>query len=147
MSLLNNKKGTTLSAWTEAILLILVVIGAFSWITVSMNKDYPSNNTVDLGINYSEQMQKISNYTNNAQNQTQVESTIFGLNLKSFGVVSAIFSIMIQILSGQWIPNLINSVFVGAGTGLQILGYALQAAFIASLIYAILRILFRGVNP
>jgi hypothetical protein len=141
-----NKKGT-LTSWTEVILIIIAVIYCFTLSIGSMNIYYHTNYTSPWGgPNGTAYLSNITDYTNNAQNATVAESTIFGLNLKTFYVIQSVWNIMWNIITFGWITNLMTTTFSN-WEGAVVIGVILQTIFLLGLLYATLRLLFRGVQP
>jgi len=141
-----NKKGT-LTGWTELILIIIAVVYCFTLAETSLNIYYHTNYTSPWGgPNGTAYLSNFTDYANNAQNATVAESTIFGLNLKTFYVIQSVWNILWNVITGGWIVDLVVSTF-NQWEGAIVIGIILQTIFLLGLLYATLRLLFRGVQP
>jgi hypothetical protein len=134
------------STWTEAVILIILVVATTGFIIADANSLYGKSNSMLLSNETQSALGTLANYTNNSLSQvTQGTPSVvaLGLTLSTlWDVIRSVFLILWNVISGNWIPTLIVTITQG-WPGAVLLGRILQAVFLISIIYALIRLLMR----
>lgn len=134
-----NKRGASLSGWSEAAIFITLFMVLAGIVIVNMNATYDKNYDGTFGIGTESTKQDFIDYQQQLQTGVKSGETTgsgLGLSLTTvWSMIQAGIGITWTFLSGQWIPNSISLLNLGEGAVqlgqfLQIL-YALSVGFIA----------------
>lgn len=137
---------SSVSGWSEGIILSLAFLTVFGFIVANMNAMYGKNYNIGLSDNSTEQL--FINYQETAQSQIEGGEVEFdsqqGVTLKSsYGLAKDVIRISWTFLSGGWIETLASYWNVGE-SGLA-LARALRILYFISLVFALLYALFKVV--
>lgn len=140
-----NKKAQTLGGWTEAALMILLVIVVLGVVIATANNQYGfvcDPVTKENCLPYSNSsLARFTNITSSGQNSIntgEVSFTgLFGFNwVGAWDMSKAILNLIWDIIFGNWIPTAVVAVF-GGFSGAVTVGYILQILFVIGLIFAL----------
>lgn len=154
--MLNNKRGATITAWAEVVLMILAIITVFGIVTGEMNSDYGVSCDPNTGVNclpYSnESLSSFSNWAADSYNST-TESEVsfstlgFGFNLVgAWAITKTMFLLIWDVIWGNWIPIALTSIFPGFN-GIAVIGLILQILFVLGIIFAIVTLVTKVRTP
>lgn len=136
-SLLTNKKGASLSGWTEAALLVVLLMLMAAIVVSELNLKYNQNNDPSFGIDTTGSLNNYSSYQASLIESVQTgeasTSSISGLSLSStWDMIKAGISVTVGFVTGTWIEKSIALAHLPAavGTIMRIL-YILSIGFIA----------------
>ena len=150
-----NKKAQTLSGWTEAAVMILIVITVLGVVIASANEDYGFTcdpTTKENCLPYSNSsLNNFANITKSGQssiNTGEVSFTgLFGFNwIGAWDMSKAILNLIWDIIFGNWIPTAMAAVF-GGFSGAIMVGYILQILFVIGLIFALVVLVTKVRHP
>lgn len=136
--LFNDKKGATLSGWTEVALFSILFLTAMGFLIVGMNSNYNKNFDATIGFS-STNITPFVNYQNQLQNATasgEAQTGLLGLSVTStWTMILTGLNLVWNFLSGGWIEHAIGLLMLGeSGHMLAIilrLIYMLSIGFIA----------------
>lgn len=142
---IKNKKGASLSGWTEGavgVMLFLICVGI---IIVAMNAQYGQNYDSTFGMSSDTTKQAFNDYQGKLQQGLEGEAStnaVSGVSVvSSWGIVKAGISMMWDFLNGQWIRNSVALLNLGdAGVALA---WALSLLYIFSIGFILIKILFK----
>jgi len=149
------KKGATIGAWTEAAIMILIVISVLGIVIATANEEYGFTCdpvTKENCLPYSNSsLNNFANITKSGQssiNTGEVSFTgLFGFNwIGAWDMSKAILNLVWDIIFGNWIPTAMAAVF-GGFSGAIIVGYILQILFVIGLIFALITLVTKVRNP
>lgn len=137
-----NKKGYSMSSWTEGIILSLLIVIMFGFVVSGMNSLYGENYSIGLGTNASND--DFVAYQSTLQNEITTGEAEFdasqGLTLKSsWGILKNISSIIWNFITGGWIET-ITTDWIGLPA---IFGSMFRMLYFISLGLIILYLLFK----
>lgn len=140
-----NKRGASLSGWSEAAIGILLILSCITIIIVSMNIKYGKTEDPFFGMSSNSTKSQLDNYQTKLSTATEGDPSTSALSTvnvaSSWGIVMAGVNIMFDFITGQWVQNAIRLLPLGdAG---EPLGWALRLLFIFSIGYIIIKILFK----
>ena len=147
MILLKNKIGGTLGGWTEGVIIMVTLVAIFGIIIADMNFDYGKTETLPFSNNTNSYLENFTAYSKTGRDELAggetKEITQIGLSPTSYwGVAKASFLMIFDITSGNWIPVALNSITHG-WEGAEVVGRALQALFLISIIFGVIRLFVR----
>jgi len=135
-----DKKGVSLSGWTEGILFVIMFMGILSGtIILSMNNDYGQTFTTGLGINETD----FADTTKSTSDEIKGGEAEFtgnnGLSLlSSWGIILSLLGVIWGFLTGSFITTLCGYMMLP-----EKVGTIFQLLWTMSLIFVTLKILFR----
>lgn len=140
-----NKKGASLSGWTEGAVGVMLILMCLGFIITSMNSQYSKNYDSGFGLPTDDTKAQFDEYQGQLQTGLNGEATtnsISGVSVvSSWGIIKGGISMMWNFLNGQWIRNSINLLQLGnAGTAL---GWALTLLYIFSIGFILIKLLFK----
>lgn len=140
-----NKKGASLSGFTEAGIGVLLILGCLVIIVTQMNLDYNKNYDSTFGMGTNETKYKFEQYQNTLQEGIGSEAStnsVSGVSVVgSWGIIKAGLSMILDMVSGSWILNMVALLNLGqAGV---ILGWSLRLLFILAISFIMIKILFK----
>ena len=132
-----NKKGASFSGWTEAIILVIVILGMLVLIGTEMNRLYGRSDDYSLGLQTNSSLESFKGLQNQFQTVTEtgeVQTTgQYGISLPAvWGLMKSVASITWSFITGGFINNLIVNVLklpIELAIGLRIL-FFLSIGFI-----------------
>lgn len=144
--LLQDKKGASLSGWSEVGIALIVIMVLFGLIMVSMNTTYNKNYDVTFGINTDSDYSNFSNYQGTLGTSLDGDTTQNDFNggftlLTSWNIIKSGITIVWSLLTGQWIANAVGLLHLDAGG--TILAWGLRLIYIFSLGFILIKILFK----
>jgi hypothetical protein len=140
-----NKRGVSLTALSEMILGLVLVMACLLVIVGGMNNKYGQNNNPTFGIASNETLNEFAGYQQNVQTGMEGEATINqqeGISLtSSWGMIKAALNLIFGFINGQWIYNGINLLHLGAiGNTVALI---LRIFFILAIAFILFKILFK----
>jgi hypothetical protein len=142
---MKNKKGYSLSGFTEASLGIFLVMMCLLIIVSTMDHDYSQNHDSSFGINMSDTRTALEGYQGNVETglkgETNTDSTGIISVFQSWALAKAGIRIVLDFVTGNFITNAVNLLNLGA-IGFY-LGLVLRLLFVFALGYIFIKILFR----
>jgi len=141
-----NKKGASLSGFTEGAIGVLLILFIFGLVIIpSMNYKYGKNFDGTLGITTNDTQKELENYQGTLQTGLEGEASENALGgiwvLKSWGIIKAGITMVINFLTGGFIVNAIS--LLGFGQAGIYLGWAFRLLFIFALGFILIKILFK----
>lgn len=135
----------SLSSMSEAVIGIILVLLCLGVIIMGMNQTYNKNYDPSFGINTQDAKNNVSDYQNTVGTGLQgkaSENALTGVNvLSSYSIVQSGITMVINILTGQFIQNIIGLLQLGeAGV---YLGWAFRLLFILALAFVLIKIIFK----
>lgn len=142
-----NKKGAGIGLWTETILLSVGFLTILTIIIAGFNSMYSKNYSIGIG-DRTNATQKLINYQDTSSEKMTGGEVSFtsasGVTLKtSWDIMTSLFSILWDFITGGWIHDLIST--MGLGEAGDVLALILQVLYFISVIFAGLYALFRVV--
>jgi hypothetical protein len=143
-----NKKGVSLSGFTEGIALVVLLLFAIAIIVIGMNTTYNDSKDPSFGMGLQNDatnvLNNLTNYQTNYQNAInngQASFTAFGLLILSTGYDLLKISVTMawSVISGTWITKAVALMSLPAQLGL-----VLQVLYLISIGLALLYVIFRG---
>lgn len=140
-----NKRGASLSGWTEGALGILLLVFAFGLVVASLNVDYGKNFDGTLGMTTNTTYNDLVAYQATTEQGMQGEATtnaFTGISLgTTWGMIKAGLTIGFNFVTGGWIENAVGLLRFGAiGT---YLGLILRLAFVTSMAFILLKLILK----
>ena len=146
-----NKRGASFKGWTEAIIMVCVLLVLFGKIISESNRQYNRNDDGSLGLNTNTFLDKFNNITGTSQNtiqtgDVQTTNTVWGLSF------TGVWSIMVGVfttLGGFFVPGSGGSIYqivVGLLHLPVVLATGFQILFFISIIFIVIKI-FMKVKP
>ena len=140
-SIIKNKKGASLSGWTEGILFSILFIIVLGVVFAGMNASYGKSYSTGLNTNATEQA--FIQYQDTINNQIGSGEADFtsssGLTLKSsWGIIKSGTSIIWSFLTGGWIETIVGYMGLPPQVGL-----IFRILYYLSIGFIILKILFK----
>lgn len=140
-----NRKGASLSGWTEAGVGLILVLALLAIIVVGMNTKYGQSNDPTFGFSSSTTKSAFENYQGSLQTGMQGEASTNSINgisvTSSWGIIKAGLSMCWDLVNGQWIYNAVMLLQWGdAGVALA---WALRLLFIFSIGFVLIKILMK----
>lgn len=136
-----NKKAN-IGGWTETIMLSMLFIALLGLVITYMNTTYGGDNSLGLDTSAIDPDGSFAQYTITAQGQIEggeTQQTDEGLSLTaSWAIAKGIFTVIWQVLSGAWIGTLVGMLMLPSTVGV-----VLRALFVASLIFAVIKLFFK----
>lgn len=135
----------SLSGWTEAGVGIILFMLAIGIIIFDMNLNYTKNYDVTFGIDTTSDLNNFTKYQDTLGKSlqgtaSQNANTVLFLDT-AWGIIQTGGTIVLNLLTGQWIVNSISLLQLGSiGTYLAL---GLRLLFVFSIGFIILKILFR----
>lgn len=138
-----NKKGASLSGWTEGILFSVLFVFILTGVITSFNLDYGGSNAL-TGLNTNNTFQAFSDYQSSSETQIAEGEAQFSQNeglsvTSSWGVIKAGVDVIWNFLTGNWI-EVITTDYMQLDDKV---GFTLRILYFISLVFIILAILFR----
>jgi len=142
-----NKKGATISGWSEGVIIMVALVAIFGIIIADLNFDYGKTETLPFSNSTNSYLENFTAYSKTGRDELAggetKEITQVGLSPTTYwGVTKAAFLMMFDITSGNWIPTALSSILHG-WEGAVVVGRALQALFLISIIFAVIRLFVR----
>lgn len=140
---MKNKKGS-IGAWTEGILLSIVVVLVLGIIVTNMNGLYNQNKQIGLGTNTT--AKAFIDYQDTASGQisggTADFNSVNGITLSSsWGMLKQAFNVVAGVITGGWIEQVFA--YTSLGESGQVLASYLRVIWFLTLIFSIVYILFK----
>ncbi len=140
---MKGKIGASFTGWTEGVLLLLVFMASGIIIVGGFNSLYEKNN--DIGLMPNNTYEEFTSLIGSSTEEIEGSEVEFdqGLNVfSSWGIIKAVAVVIWNFLSGNMLVNLIGN-FVVLGESGRWLALVLRVLFMISVIYIILKILFK----
>lgn len=145
ISLFKNKKGSSLSGWTEAGVGIIVFLLCLGIIVVGLNVEYSKNYDSTFGITSNSTQASLEDYQQTLETGLEGEAetnAINGINIvSSWGVIRSGLYLVMDMVTGGWIQNAIS--LLNWGSAGDFLGWGLRLLFIFSIAFIFIKILFK----
>ena len=144
-----NKRGASLSGWTEGAIGVMLLLLCVSIIVVGMNITYGRHEDPTFGMSSNATRASFEAYQGQLQTGLSGDSSTNALTgginlLSSWGVAKSGFNLVSDFVTGVWVQNSVGLLQLGeAGIWL---GWALRLVFVFSLIFILVRLIFK-VNP
>jgi len=145
---LNDKRGASLSGWTEVGIGVIIIMTCLIIIIAGsngMNKLYGKNNDGTFGITTNTTKYYLDQYQDSLEKGAKGEaesSEITGISVpKAWLIITAGLSIVWDMVSGAWITNSIGLLNLG-GAG-DVLAWGLRLLFVFSVGFTVIKILFK----
>jgi hypothetical protein len=140
-----NKKGASLSGWTEGAIGAMLILMCLGIVIASLNSQYGKNYDSGFGLPTSTTKTQFDAYQGQLQTGLEGEAStnaISGVSVvSSWGIIKGGISMMWDFLNGQWIRNSVNLLQLGdAGTAL---GWGLTLLYIFSIGFILIKVLFK----
>jgi len=141
MRLIKNKKGYSLSGWTEGILFSVLFVLLLGIVISGMNAGY--SKSYDVGLNTNSTQQAFEDYQSTLDTQIGSGEADFtsssGLTLKSsWGIIKSGTGIIWSFLTGGWIETI-----VGYMRAPPVLALIFRILYFLSIGFIVLKILFK----
>jgi hypothetical protein len=140
---MNKKAG--LSAITEMILALCLIMGCLLLIVNDLNVKYHQNNNPTYGISSNNTLDAFKNSQDSVKTGLAGEATtneVLGLSVvSSWGLAKALIGLVFEFVNGQWIQNAVALLNLGA-IG-QTVGLVLRLLYILAVAYIFLTIVFK----
>jgi hypothetical protein len=142
--MINNKRGFSLTGWTEVALMVTLFALLFIALIANMNVDYNKNIDGTMGLTglASTTQNNISDYQSTLQQSVasgQATSSGLGVSLTTtWSIISSGCSIMWSFLTGGWIEQL-----VGLAKLPTIVGTFLRIIFVLSIGFIVLKLVLK----
>ena len=139
--MIKNKKGYSMSGWTEGILLSILLVAVLGIVVAGMNVKYGQNYDIGLGADTTESA--YIEYQDTLDREIgggEVEfSANQGLTLKSsWGIIKSGINIIWNFLTGGWIESIVAYMHLPS-----VVGVILRILYFISVGFIILTILFK----
>lgn len=145
MKMIIGKKGVSLTALTEMILGLLLIMAALIIIVGGMNTQYGQNNDPTFGIASNETLNQFAGYQQDVQTGMEGKAETNqqeGISLtSSWGMIKAGLNLVFGFINGQWIYNAIQ--LLNLGTIGSTVALILRLFFIFAIAFILLKILFK----
>lgn len=137
----NNKKGATLTGWTEGILLSLLFVIILAGVIGNFNVIYNQSHQIGLGTNTTEMAMR--DYEDTLQSQVEGGEVDFnsqtGITLKSsWGIIKQSVNIIWNFITGGWIEQTVEMMKLPVYVAV-----IFRILYFLSLGFIILKILFK----
>lgn len=138
-----NKKGSSLGAWVEGIIMVLIVISSLIVIGNDMNLTHNKQSDWSLGLATNDTINDLvtmkGSFNQSVQTGQASSNSYFGVVLTStWGMLKTSISLIWGFIAGNWIPNLVSVMHLPASFGLL-----LQLLYYLGIGFIILRILLK----
>jgi len=140
-----NKKGSSLSGWTEIAIGVIIFLGILAIVIVRMNSLYSETYNPTFNIVTNETLNSLKGYQGTLESGVAGETAVnidTGISLSTLGniIISAV-TIMWGVVTGSWIENIIGLLHFGqAGT---LLALGLRILFVFSIGFIIIRLILK----
>ena len=137
----------TMSGWTEAAVLAIVTVIAFSFVIADMNLGYGVS-SAQTPIPFTNEtmgfLSESGNYTESGQQGIQGATVSFdavlGMNWKNaWAMIKLAVSMIWNFINGSWISTILQNVFYNF-PGINLIAIAVRILFLIGLVYAVIRI-------
>lgn len=140
-----NKKGASLSGWSEAALGMILMLGALMIIVGFMNAKYNQNNDPTFGMSTNSTLDSFKDYQGTLQTGMEGEASTNSINgvslVSSWGMIKTGLNIVFNFVTGGWINNAVGLLSLGEiGNNLALI---LRLLFILSIGFILIKILFK----
>ena len=141
-----NRRGVSLSGWTEVGLFTILFIVILTTITIEMNMIYDKNNDGSFGLATSESQAQYQQFQEDLQNSVRTgeaqANALTGVSLtSSWAMAKTGAEISWSIVSGAWIRTITGLIGLPS-----IVGIIFQMLYVISIGFIIIKLLFK-VNP
>ena len=140
-----NKKGASLSGWSEASLFLILFMSLMAIVIVNMNAYYSQNNDPTFGIATNSTQSDLTDYQDTLKqsiNSGTASSSALGFSVSTtWNVISTGIGYMWSFLTGGWIERSVGLLHMGeAGTALAVI---LRIIYILSVGFIFLKLVLR----
>lgn len=143
-----NKKGASLSGWSEAAIFLTMFVILAGIVIINMNTTYDKDFDSTFGISTNQTQHDLIDYQDTLKEgveKGEQEGSGLGLSLSTVWLmIKSGISITFTFLTGQWIPNLIG--YLGMGNAGVVLATFLQILFVISVGFIAIK-LFMRIKP
>lgn len=148
-NILGSKRASTLGAWIETMLFLVLVVGILGIIGTNMNSLHNQENDLTFGFVTNSTLDKLSSFEEESRsdiNEGQASQTSLGLFVITTvpKILSTIWNLIWGFLTGAWIGDAVHLIGLGESEGLLIT--VLRILYFASIVFIIIKIVTR-VNP
>jgi len=148
-----NKRGAGFAVWLEIVVMLIITLISFSYITVEMDSWYAvpayENHTLTYWGNWTATANALGNLSTSGQTFMtggEVTTSFWGFNWKpAWTVIATLGGIIITVITGGWIPEMMKVVFQGSSIAYTI-GIILQGFFLIGLVMMIVSIVTKVKN-